>query len=262
MYEEGAMRQAQIFISYSHENRNFAYKIYDDLLSAGYWVWWDERLKAAQKWEPQIQENLRKSETFIALLSSQSIESAWVRHEGSMAFALEQDIIPVQIEPFGKDAYEKLPIWVKPIQLYKLFEGSADYEDKFLELKQLLGEPLPIRQYLEEMLPLYQKEGILLDEVALVLINKHYHELHLPKDKKELADKLIRESIRKRTNYWIRYEQLHKDYEHQQKKNELLRKENDRLINSDKRDTLIFVFTIILLLILAYLISPLRITFP
>lgn len=69
------MRQSQIFISYSHQNHPFAYKIYDELLSAEYWVWMDERLKPAEKWEPQIEENLRKSETFIALISSHAVVS-------------------------------------------------------------------------------------------------------------------------------------------------------------------------------------------
>ena len=87
-----------------------------------------------------------------------------------------------------------LPIWVGKIQLHNLFEGSTDYDDKLEELKQLLGKPLPIRQHLEEMIVHYQNSGILLEEVALALIVRHYDELYLPKDKKIIADKLIRES--------------------------------------------------------------------
>src|SRR5215211_1931643 len=116
------MQQSQIFISYSSLNRPFAVKIYNDLLSAGYWVWMDPKLKPAEKWEPQIEDNLRKSETFIVLISSESIDSEWVKHEGSMAFALNQDIVPVQISPKFTG---NLPIWVGKIQLLKLFEGST-----------------------------------------------------------------------------------------------------------------------------------------
>src|SRR5688572_18886912 len=153
------MEQSQIFLSYSSLNRPFADKIYNDLLSARYWVWMDKRLKPAEQWEPQIDENLRKSSIFIVLISSQSIASDWVKHEGSMAFALNQKIVPVQI---AAEFTGKLPIWVEKIQLHKLIDGSTNYYDKFQELKQLLGIPLPIRQHLDEMLVHYQNSHMLL----------------------------------------------------------------------------------------------------
>ena len=222
------MEQSQIFISYSSLNRPFADKIYNDLLSARYWVWMDKRLKPAEQWEPQIDENLRKSSIFIVLISSQSIASDWVKHEGSMAFALNQKIVPVQIEPKFTG---KLPIWVEKIQLHKLFDGSTDYYDKFQELKQLLGVPLPIRQYLDEMLIHYQNSGVLLDEVALALIDRHYQELSLPKDKQILADKLIRESRAKLDSYWVRYGKLMKDYDRLQNDYLQVKDENENLKN-------------------------------
>ena len=140
------MEQSQIFISYSSLNRPFAKKIYEDLLSARYWVWMDPKLKPAEQWEPQIDENLRKSSIFLVLISSESIASDWVKHEGSMAFALNQRIIPVQVAPSYSG---NLPIWVGKLQLHKLFE-DIDYDDKLRVLKQLLGTPLPIRQHLSE----------------------------------------------------------------------------------------------------------------
>jgi hypothetical protein len=219
------MEQSQIFISYSSMNRPFAKKIYDDLLSARYWVWMDPKLKPTEQWEPQIDENLRKSSIFIVLISSQSIASDWVKHEGSMAFALNQKIIPVQIAEFTG----KLPIWVEKIQLHKLFEGSTDYYDKFQELKQFLGTPLPIRQHLDEMLIHYQSSHMLLDEVALNLIERHYHELSLPKDKQILADKLIRESRAKLESYWARYGKLMNDYDHLQNDHIQVKDENENL---------------------------------
>ena len=115
------------------------------------------------------------------------------------------------------------------IQLHNLFEGSTDCDDKLEELKQLLGKPLPIRQHLEEMIVHYQNSGILLEEVALALIVRHYDELYLPKDKKIIADKLIRESRAKLQNYWERYGQLLKDYD---------RLQNDYLQAKDEYENL------------------------
>ncbi len=244
------MQQSQIFISYARPNQQFATRIYNDLLTAGYWVWMDPKLKPAEKWEPQIEENLRKSKTFIVLISSHSVASDWVKHEGSMAFALKQDIVPVQIEPFGKYTSINLPIWAGKIQLHRLFEGSADYDDKFQELKQFLGPPLPIRQHLEEMLLHYQNSGTLLDEVALALIDKHYHELSLPKEQKVLADKLIRQSRAKLYSYWERYDKLENGYEKAIADNDKLRNDNDRLGKLHRFLTALFVFLFLVTLVL------------
>lgn len=207
------MAQTQIFISHSSADKTFTDKLYDALLADGYWVWMDKSLQPAEKWEPQIDEQLRKSKIFLVLLSSASVGSDWVKHEGSMALALNQQIIPVKIDAACTDLEQRLPIWAKPIQLHRLFEGSADYDEKYQELKQLLGRPLPIRQYLIQMLKNYQESHMLLDEVALALIDKNYHELHLTRSQQLIADQLIQESRFRLASYWIRYEKLKNAYD-------------------------------------------------
>lgn len=147
----------QIFISHSSQDNQFAGRLYAALLSDGYWVWMDSSLEAAKEWEPQIDDNLRKSVTLIALFSSQSIKSDWVKHEGSMMFALNRAIIPVNIEEPRTYLSRDLPVWARRLQLLNLIEGSTEYEEQYLELKRLLGKPLPIRQYLIQMLRPYQE---------------------------------------------------------------------------------------------------------
>lgn len=176
-----------------------------------------------------------------------------------MAYALGWHIIPVQIEPFGKYTSKQLPMWAAKLQLHTLFEGSADYDDKFQELKQLLGTPLPIRQYIEEMLVHFQNSHVLLDDVGLALVERHYHELHLPKDKKELADKLIRESRRKKLDYLKRYDALQDDYEQEQQENDRLKKKIEKMGTDRIIDVGAFtVLTIIILSFLLYLFLLLK----
>jgi hypothetical protein len=172
----------------------------------------DPSLEPAKEWKPQIEANLRKSKAFIVLFSSKSVQSDWVKHEGSMAFALEQLIIPVNLEKPRKYTSRDLPIWAKEYQLYNLFDGSADYEDQYQRLKQLLGEPLPIRRHLLEMIQHYKESGMLLDEVALALIERHQDDLNLTKGDEEIANRLIEESRFKLESYWIRYDKLLKAY--------------------------------------------------
>ena len=237
------MAQTQIFISHSSADKAFTDKLYDALLADRYWVWMDKSLQPAEKWEPQIDEQLRKSKIFLVLFSSASVRSDWVKHEGSMALALNQQIIPVKIDPSCPDLEQDLPIWAKPIQLHKLFEGSADYDDQYQELKQLLGRPLPIRQYLIQMLRTYQESGVLLDEVALALIDKHYDQLNLTRSQQLIADKLISESRFRLASYWTRYEKLKNAYDLTLTEYLTLKLEN-RGLHSDVllRNILIFIF--------------------
>ena len=203
----------QIFISHTSADNQVAFSLYDHLLNARYWVWMDKKdLRAGEKWPAQLDENLRKSTKLIVLFSSESIKSDWVKHEGSMASALNQTIIPVNIEPSRSYLSRDLALWAREIQLYELYEGSADYADQLELVKRRLGHPLPIRQHLLEMLRHYQESKVLLDEGSLDLIERHYGELHLSAAQKRIADELIRESKLKLESYWIRYDKLNKAY--------------------------------------------------
>jgi TIR domain-containing protein len=250
------MAQTQIFISHSSADKAFTDKLYDALLADGYWVWMDKSLQPAEKWEPQIDEKLRMSKIFLVLFSSTSVTSDWVKHEGSMALALNQQIIPVKIDPYSSDLEQKLPIWAKPIQLHKLFEGSADYDDQYLELKQLLGKPLPVRQYLIQMLKHYQESGMLLDEVALALIDKHYNQLNLTRAQQLIADELIQESRFRLASYWIRYEKLRNALDLTRTEYLTIKQEN-RGLQSDVilRNFLLVIFVIAFLILFFLFLS-------
>ena len=205
----GKMLENQIFISYSRKNKDIATKLYDDLLLEGYPVWMDKAIEEIKEWKPQIEDNLRKSNRFIVLISSFSVKSSWVLHEGSMAYALKQLIIPLKIEDFGTYSGSDLPIWVEEIQLVNFVEGVIDYPNRLRRVKQYLGEPLPIQKHLEDMVIQYKTSGILLSEVALNLIEKHKNIIELPEGSEELIEK----SWRALQDYRNRYEKLEKDYE-------------------------------------------------
>jgi hypothetical protein len=242
------MAQTQIFISHSSADKAFTNKLYDALLADGYWVWMDKFLEPAEKWEPQIDEKLRSSKIFLVLFSPASVKSDWVKHEGSMALALNQRIIPVKIDASCTDLEWNLPIWAKPIQLHKLFEGSADYDDQYRELKQLLGKPLPIRQYLVQMLRHYTESSMLLDEVALALIDKHYDQLNLTRAQQLIADELIQESRFRLASYWTRYKRLKNAYD-QTRTEYLTLKQENRGLQTDVilRQILLVIFAAALL---------------
>jgi hypothetical protein len=190
------MAEQYIFISHSSTDKAFADKLYARMLADGYWVWMDTSLEPVKEWEKQIEDNLRKADVLIALFSSESIKRNWVKHEGSMAYALKHLIIPINIEEPRPYLAKDLPIWARKPQLHNVIDGSPLYEEQYQQLKDLLEIPLPIRQYLIQQLGPYQESGMLLDEVALSLIDAHYNDLHLERmsrDRRELVPQQVKD---------------------------------------------------------------------
>jgi TIR domain len=152
----------QIFISHSSKDNACVERLYNHLIDDRYWVWMDKKnLTGGEEWAPQINENLRKAKIFLVLFSPASLESDWVRHEGSMAFALDQLIVPVNIEPERSYLTRDLPLWTRHIQLMELYDGLPEYADQLQLLKQRLGTPIPIRQFLLQNLEHYKRDGVL-----------------------------------------------------------------------------------------------------
>lgn len=242
-----------IFISHSSEDNACVERLYNDLIDARYWAWMDKKnLRGGEKWEPQIDENLRNARIFVVLFSSASLKSEWVRHEGSMAFALKQLLVPVNIEPLRTYSIRELPLWARPIHLLELYDGSDEYKDQLELLKQRLGTPVPIRQYLLQMLEHYERDKVLLDERSLDLIERHYDELHLVGKQKRIADELIQESQFKLASYWIRYDKLKYAYDMARTEG-LERQQKIRSLQNDiaLRHALLVLLVIVLFVMLA-----------
>jgi len=133
-----------IFISYSKKDRDFAWKLADDLEHAGHRVWIDRSLIVGEEWEQTIEQKLAEADEVIVILSLNSIASKWVQHEGSIAYALKKKIYPVLIEEISD---ENLPIWASKYQYHKF----KDVNDKqsFDALNAALSPPSPIQDLMD-----------------------------------------------------------------------------------------------------------------
>lgn len=236
------MLENQIFISYSSRNKDIATRLYDDLLKEGYPVWIDKALEEIKEWKPQIEDNLRKSNRLIVLISSNSVKSKWVLHEGSMAYALKQLIIPLKIENFEKYSPTDLPIWVEEKQLVNFVDGVVDYQNRLRRVKQYLGEPLPIQKHIEEMMIQYKTSGILLGEVALALIERHKDIIEFPEGSEELIEK----SKRALQNYWTRYDNLEKEFKNAKMDIYTLNKKIESYITQNNYSLAFFLFVCVI----------------
>ena len=84
---ETGTSKKKIFISYSHEDREFAEQLATALHSAGEEVWWDqwEILGGDSLIQKIFEEGLAQAAAFVVVLSSESVKSKWVRQELDVA---------------------------------------------------------------------------------------------------------------------------------------------------------------------------------
>jgi hypothetical protein len=92
-----------VFISYSHEDKEFARKLASDLAARGIRTWLDEtEIKVGDSIVQRIEEGIRQSDYILVILSENSIHSTWVQQEIRATLSREvsganQILIPVVI---------------------------------------------------------------------------------------------------------------------------------------------------------------------
>ena len=99
-----------IFLSYAREDQETAYRLYKSLTDLGYRVWFDiENLIPGQTWQTEIENAIRNSSVFLALLSKNSItKTGYVQKELKIALQFldehpygETYLIPIRIDNVG-----------------------------------------------------------------------------------------------------------------------------------------------------------------
>lgn len=86
-----------VFISYSSKDKEFIFKLKDDLNKNGVYTWVDvEQIKPGALWQNEIKNGLTKSSVIIIVLSENYFSSNWVSIE--LALAQNKKIIPIRID--------------------------------------------------------------------------------------------------------------------------------------------------------------------
>ena len=99
-----------VFISYSHvsPDQDLASQLAGVLEANGVTVFLDTKIRIGEEWVEQIDQQLRRSQYFVVLLSETSVQSDMVRREIALAYKLRKSkqltVFPVRI-----DALRELP---------------------------------------------------------------------------------------------------------------------------------------------------------
>jgi hypothetical protein len=120
------------FISYSRINSEFAVHLASDLKRAGYHVWLDQfDIPTGARWDDEIEKALEACDTFLIILSPESIQSQNVKDEIGYAIDTGKQILPVVIENC------KVPFRLRRFQYVDFTDQS--YAESLAKIKYLLS---------------------------------------------------------------------------------------------------------------------------
>lgn len=130
---------ADIFISYSRNDRNRCEAIRDALEALKVSVWFDAGIGAGSSFDREIEREIGAAKALLVLWSEASVESDWVRNEARTG--KERDgLIAVQLQPC------QLPLEFRSIQAEILPEGAEGTDNSvwigiLARIGELVGRP-------------------------------------------------------------------------------------------------------------------------
>ncbi len=92
------MASKRIFISYSKKDTEYVSSLVQALRKQGFDVWFDKNIITGNDWDDTIEEELKKADAVVLILSKSSVESEGVKDEMSYAMSLGKNLNPIKIE--------------------------------------------------------------------------------------------------------------------------------------------------------------------
>lgn len=141
--QDGRTRGAMIFLSYARADAEAARRLYNDLVTLGYDVWFDlESLLPGQVWALEIRNAIRRADYFIALISNHSVSK-----RGFVQAELRQGIETYANLPEG--AAFLIPVKLDPVDVpfealnaVQWVEMFPEYDNGLIRLLRLLEPSL------------------------------------------------------------------------------------------------------------------------
>jgi len=133
---------AQIFISYSSADRDFAERLAAAFSAQGWSVWWDKEIPPGMDYAQAIESAVNEAQCVVVLWSQHSVGSRWVHTEA--AAGADRNIVITTI--IDTTPNEELPFEFKRLQAVRLSDwrvGKAHdgFERVVTRVRSLLNEP-------------------------------------------------------------------------------------------------------------------------
>ncbi|HRO47937.1 toll/interleukin-1 receptor domain-containing protein [Agriterribacter sp.] len=118
---------ADIFISYSSEDKTRVKAIAETLEHKGWSVWWDRQIPVGQRYDTVIEQELNKAKCVIVIWTQRSVNSEWVKNEASDA-AQRNILAPVLLEDIT------IPLAFRRIEAARLTGWNGERDHPELEI--------------------------------------------------------------------------------------------------------------------------------
>ncbi|MBK6546029.1 MAG: TIR domain-containing protein [Saprospiraceae bacterium] len=115
---------ADIFISYSSEDKSTVRQIAGLLEAKGWSVWWDRQIPIGERFDTVIENELHSASCVIVVWTERSIKSEWVKNEASEA-ASKRKLVPIVLENVP------IPLAFRRIEsaMMKDWDGESDHPE-------------------------------------------------------------------------------------------------------------------------------------
>src|SRR5580658_4659273 len=87
-----------VFISYCHDDADFAHVLVDQLNQAGFAVWKDLDLRAGDNWHAEIEGAIRSAAAVVVILSERAQASDYVKFEWAFAVGAGVPVVPLLLK--------------------------------------------------------------------------------------------------------------------------------------------------------------------
>jgi hypothetical protein len=124
---------ARVFISYSHKDQSLLPSLVAALRSLEHEVWWDDELRAHDKFKIEIDQRLADVEVIIALWSPNSVGSSWVLDETRVA-ADGEKLLNIRYQRLDESWGQLIPSYATEMHIHSL----ADWDEKDTKARPIL----------------------------------------------------------------------------------------------------------------------------
>ena len=129
----------QIFISYAHQDAEFAQRLEEDLQTNGWQTWMaPDSIRLGEKWVEAINRGLLESGIFVLIITPQSVDSRWVQTETNVAISMEHRG-EIRLLPLMVKSTAMPPLWSD--YQWIAISSEIDYEAGLVTLLNELNSP-------------------------------------------------------------------------------------------------------------------------
>ena len=133
---------SDIFLSYSHQDRERIRPIVMQLEAQGWSVWWDRKVPPGQRWEDQLRDELKNCRAVVVVWTRNSVNSVWVQREASAGLEIA-GLVPIQLDWFDAAPIPNKFEHIQAADVSAWTGGSnySEFESAWRALREIISRP-------------------------------------------------------------------------------------------------------------------------